>query len=149
MMSDLRTDLEVAFVTKLAPLLGDGALKFRHVDRVTKLDLERMLTEKCPEAPFALVCYAGRDGEISGDVHAFMCRVSVFVGGLNFLGPNARSDEVYNLMGAVDGLLMMKHVSDGMGPVEDTGESLTILTEDGLEVWEKVYRVPVWLSNDS
>jgi hypothetical protein len=36
-----------------------------------------------------------------------------------------------------------------MGPVEDTGESLTILTEDGLEVWEKVYRVPVWLSNDS
>jgi hypothetical protein len=140
-----RTDLEDQIVALLDPLVADD--KFRSVGAATKSELAKMINDELPEAPFCLVSYAGRDGGMvpGGGVHQFEPRISVIVGGLNYVGAKERRREVLDLLEEVDGVLMSAKIGAAQGYLENTGESLVGFSDGGVEVWEQVYKVKQWL----
>lgn len=138
-----RSDIQNGVKALLLPLIGDADGMFLTVETVTKSDLSKMLNETLPTAPFCLISYAGRDGAREGEAHRYLGRVSVIIGAKNYVSPDETREDVFQLMEAADTILMANdmRIGEGFGPLENTGESLVGFAEDGVEVWEQVYRV--------
>lgn len=142
----LRTDMVDTIIGLLTPLVGTAANQFRCVKAVTISGLQKALMEEIPQAPFCLVAYAGKDGGFEGDEHKFAARFSVFTGAHNLISPAEKRLDADVLMGRVDDVLMGAHpFGDGNGPMEKVSEALAGYESGGIEVWEQVYRVNIWV----
>jgi len=143
----LRTNLVNNIMALLTPLVGTAANQFRTVDAVTMSGLQKAIVEQIPMAPFCLVAYAGKDGGFDGDkAHQFGARFSVFVGAHNLINAAEKRLDADVLMDRVDDKLMFaKPFGDGQGFMEKVSEGLAGYEVGGIEVWEQIYRITIWV----
>ncbi len=144
-MANERVEIESGIEGLLAALKAAGNLAM--VMSIGGQDYETILKAALGKAPFAVIKYVGKSGELQGGgLFHYSAEISVLIGAKSYKSLAAQRATIFDLLEGIEAALAGVRLGSGAGPdvywpLVLAAEQWSEISGAGLEVWEQRYVV--------